>query len=122
MLFEILDYLLLHVVFHPFPLLYSCPSKWVPTLMLACFTCLLLIFYRSSIILTSFISGKSWAYLVLLYVYVQVSRIIVVGLSFPFLRYFGYGLDWKEAIILIWSGLRGAVALSLSLSVKVRCY
>ncbi|KAK9935635.1 hypothetical protein M0R45_022729 [Rubus argutus] len=63
-------------------------------------------------------NGKSWAYLVLLYVYVQVSRIIVVGLSFPFLRYFGYGLDWKEAIILIWSGLRGAVALSLSLSVK----
>ena len=66
------------------------------------------------------VSGASWTYLVLLYVYVQVSRVIVVGVSFPFLRYFGYGLDWKEAIILIWSGLRGAVALSLSLSVKAR--
>ncbi|XP_021821170.1 sodium/hydrogen exchanger 8 isoform X1 [Prunus avium] len=63
-------------------------------------------------------NGYSWAYLILLYVYVQVSRFIVVGVSFPLLRYFGYGLDWKEAIILIWSGLRGAVALSLSLSVK----
>ncbi|KAB2604592.1 sodium/hydrogen exchanger 8 [Pyrus ussuriensis x Pyrus communis] len=62
--------------------------------------------------------GKSWSYLILLYVYVQVSRFIVVAVSFPLLRYFGYGLDWKEAIILIWSGLRGAVALSLSLSVK----
>ncbi|XP_050375032.1 sodium/hydrogen exchanger 7 isoform X4 [Argentina anserina] len=62
--------------------------------------------------------GKSWAYLLLLYVYVQISRIIVVGVSFPLLRYLGYGLEWKEAIILIWSGLRGAVALSLSLSVK----
>ncbi|XP_050117869.1 sodium/hydrogen exchanger 8-like isoform X2 [Malus sylvestris] len=62
--------------------------------------------------------GKSWFYLILLYVYVQVSRFIVVAVSFPLLRYFGYGLDWKEAIILIWSGLRGAVALSLSLSVK----
>lgn len=62
--------------------------------------------------------GNSWGYLVLLYVYVQVSRIVVVGVSYPFLWYFGYGLDWKEAIILIWSGLRGAVALSLSLSVK----
>jgi len=51
-------------------------------------------------------------------VYVQVSRSIVVGVLFPFLRYFGYGLDWKEAIILVWSGLRGAVALALSLSVK----
>ncbi|KAK7319185.1 hypothetical protein RJT34_03903 [Clitoria ternatea] len=65
-----------------------------------------------------FYHGTSWTHLLLLYVYVQVSRCIVVGALFPFLRYFGYGLDWKEAIILIWSGLRGAVALSLSLSVK----
>ncbi|XP_052205114.1 sodium/hydrogen exchanger 7-like [Diospyros lotus] len=62
--------------------------------------------------------GNSWGYLILLYVLVQVSRMVVVGVLFPFLRYFGYGLDWKEAIILVWSGLRGVVALSLSLSVK----
>ncbi|KAH7570798.1 hypothetical protein JRO89_XS05G0192200 [Xanthoceras sorbifolium] len=62
--------------------------------------------------------GLSWGYLILLYVFVQVSRFVVVGTLYPFLRYFGYGLDWKEATILIWSGLRGAVALSLSLSVK----
>lgn len=62
--------------------------------------------------------GASWGFLILLYVYVQASRFIVVGILYPFLRYFGYGLDWKEATILIWSGLRGAVALSLSLSVK----
>ncbi|KAG8637593.1 sodium/hydrogen exchanger 8 isoform X3 [Manihot esculenta] len=65
-----------------------------------------------------FLNGNSWGYLFLLYVFVQVSRFIVVGVLFPFLKYFGYGLDWKEATILIWSGLRGAVALSLSLSVK----
>ncbi|XP_059445682.1 sodium/hydrogen exchanger 8 isoform X1 [Corylus avellana] len=65
----------------------------------------------------AFQNGQSWAYLILLFVYIQVSRFIVVGVLYPFLRYFGYGLDWKEAIILIWSGLRGAVALSLSLSV-----
>ncbi|KAL4018599.1 hypothetical protein IC575_022199 [Cucumis melo] len=63
-------------------------------------------------------NGASWGYLILLYVFVQASRFIVVGVLYPFLRYFGYGLDWKEATILIWSGLRGAVALSLSLSVK----
>ncbi|XP_058108443.1 sodium/hydrogen exchanger 8-like isoform X1 [Magnolia sinica] len=62
--------------------------------------------------------GTSWGYLILLYILVQASRIIVVGILYPSLRYFGYGLDWKEAIILVWSGLRGAVALSLSLSVK----
>ncbi|KZV31393.1 sodium/hydrogen exchanger plant [Dorcoceras hygrometricum] len=60
----------------------------------------------------------SWGYIFLLYVVVQVARIVVVGTLFPFLQYFGYGLDWKEAIILVWAGLRGAVALSLSLSVK----
>nr|ABN04858.1 salt-overly-sensitive 1 [Mesembryanthemum crystallinum]CAN99591.1 salt-overly-sensitive 1 [Mesembryanthemum crystallinum] len=63
-------------------------------------------------------NGISWGYLVLLYVYVLASRAVVVTVLFPFLRYFGYGLEWKEAVILTWSGLRGAVALSLSLSVK----
>lgn len=65
-----------------------------------------------------YVPENSWGYLFLLYVFVQLSRVVVVGMLFPFLRYFGYGLDWKEAIILVWSGLRGAVALSLSLSVK----
>lgn len=65
-----------------------------------------------------YITGTAWSYLLLLYVYVQLSRVAVVGLLFPFLRYFGYGFEWKEATILIWSGLRGAVALALSLSVK----
>ncbi|PSR91013.1 Sodium/hydrogen exchanger 7 like [Actinidia chinensis var. chinensis] len=63
-------------------------------------------------------NGNSWGYAILLYIFVQVSRVIVVGVLYPFLRYFGYGMDWKEATILVWSGLRGAVALSLSLSVK----
>lgn len=61
------------------------------------------------------ITGQSWGLLILLYVLLQVSRVIVVVALYPGLRYFGYGLDLKEATILIWSGLRGAVALSLSL-------
>jgi NhaP-type Na+/H+ or K+/H+ antiporter len=63
--------------------------------------------------------GSSWGFLLLLYAFVQISRLIVVGVLYPLLRHFGYGLDLKEAMILVWSGLRGAVALSLSLSVKV---
>nr|ACJ63441.1 salt overly sensitive 1 [Salicornia brachiata] len=62
--------------------------------------------------------GIAWGYLILLYAYVLVSRVVAVGVLFPFLPYFGYGLEWKEALMLIWAGLRGAVALSLSLSVK----
>lgn len=63
----------------------------------------------------SSITDQSWGFLILLYVLLQVSRVIVVVVLYPGLRYFGYGLDLKEAMILIWSGLRGAVALSLSL-------
>ncbi|KAG2622513.1 hypothetical protein PVAP13_3NG262700 [Panicum virgatum] len=62
--------------------------------------------------------GTSWGFLLLLYVFVQMSRLIVVSVLYPLLCQFGYGLDFKEAMILVWSGLRGAVALSLSLSVK----
>ncbi|XP_020964858.1 sodium/hydrogen exchanger 7-like isoform X3 [Arachis ipaensis] len=77
------------------------------------------VFHHDSLQILGSVEGTSWTYLLLLYVYVQVSRCIVVGALFPLLRYFGYGLDWKEASILIWSsGLQGAVALSLSLSVK----
>eukprot|EP00249_Psilotum_nudum_P020794 c27850_g1_i1 orf=499-4035(-) len=62
--------------------------------------------------------GRDWAYLLLLYIFVQLSRAVVVIALYPGLQYFGYGLDWKEAIVLSWAGLRGAVALSLSLMVN----
>ncbi|XP_037463165.1 sodium/hydrogen exchanger 7-like isoform X3 [Triticum dicoccoides] len=62
--------------------------------------------------------GTSWGFLLLLYFYVQMARAAVVGALYLLLRYFGYGLDLKEAIIIVWSGLRGAVSLSLALSVK----
>ncbi|KAJ8562759.1 hypothetical protein K7X08_031211 [Anisodus acutangulus] len=63
-------------------------------------------------------TGRSWGYVFLLYIILQVARTIVVFAFYPALCYLGYGLDWKEAIIIIWSGLRGAVGLALSLSVK----
>ncbi|XP_049403830.1 sodium/hydrogen exchanger 8 [Solanum stenotomum] len=86
-----------------------------------------LIFILSGVVIAEGILGgdnifkiydNSWGYLILLYVLILVSRVVVVGVLYPFLRYFGYGLDLKEAFILVWGGLRGAVALSLSLSVK----
>ncbi|KAJ8574253.1 hypothetical protein K7X08_026058 [Anisodus acutangulus] len=86
-----------------------------------------LIFILSGVVIAEGILGgdnifkiydNSWGYLILLYVLILVSRTVVVGVLFPFLRYFGYGLDLKEASILVWGGLRGAVALSLALSVK----
>ncbi|KAI7743537.1 hypothetical protein M8C21_000736 [Ambrosia artemisiifolia] len=86
-----------------------------------------LIFILSGVVIAEGILGGDgilkheknvWGYLILLYVLLLLSRAIVVGSLYPLLSYCGYGLDWKEAIVLVWSGLRGAVALSLSLSVK----
>ncbi|CAN1226981.1 Sodium/hydrogen exchanger 7 [Linum grandiflorum] len=65
--------------------------------------------------------GISWGYLLLLYIFVQVSRFVVVLALYPLLWYFGTGLDWKEATIITWSGLRGPVALALALSFKHCC-
>ncbi|CAI5478764.1 unnamed protein product [Closterium sp. Yama58-4] len=66
----------------------------------------------------NYIKGADWGYMILLYVFVQLSRVVVVGVLYPGLATSGYGLTWKEAIILVWSGLRGAVALTLALLVS----
>lgn len=92
----------------------QCTWLAVPLLIFVKFLDTLSIYYSQLF----FSTDHSWGYLVLLYVFVQLARVAVVGVLYPFLQYFGYGLDWREAIILVWSGLRGAVALSLSLSVK----
>lgn len=62
---------------------------------------------------------RDWGYLVVLYVFVQLSRVLLLLVLYPGLRYSGYGLDWKESVVLVWAGLRGAVALALSLLVSV---
>ncbi|MCO5555571.1 hypothetical protein L7F22_009116 [Adiantum nelumboides] len=85
-----------------------------------------LIFILSGVVIAEYIlksrnsiEGQDWGYLALLYIFLQITRVIVVVTLLPGLQYFGYGLTWKEAIILTWAGLRGAVALALSLSVNV---
>lgn len=37
----------------------------------------------------------------------------------PVLSHLGYGMNWKEAIVLAWGGLRGAVGLALALFVSL---
>lgn len=54
----------------------------------------------------------------------QVVRGATVLVLWPLLSRVGYGLSWREGLVLVWAGLRGAVGLSLSLFVllnKVRC-
>ena len=44
-------------------------------------------------------------------------RGLVVAMLSPMLRKIGYGLTLKEAVVMVWGGLRGAVSLSLALLV-----
>lgn len=58
-----------------------------------------------------------WIILGILYVSIHVARALVIAALYPFLRKSGYGLPVKEAIVLWWGGLRGAVGLALGLLV-----
>ncbi|CAL1297054.1 unnamed protein product [Larinioides sclopetarius] len=49
------------------------------------------------------------------YFVLTVLRGIMIGLFYPFLKCTGYGLTWKESIVLAWGGLRGAVGVALAL-------
>ena len=43
----------------------------------------------------------------------------MVVLFSPLLTRMGYGLPWKDAVVMIWGGLRGAVGLALALQVAM---
>ena len=42
----------------------------------------------------------------------------LTGCGSPLLTRQGYGLTWREGIVLVWGGLRGAVGLALALIVE----
>jgi NhaP-type Na+/H+ or K+/H+ antiporter len=60
---------------------------------------------------------KAWVALAVLYLGIMVIRALSVTVLVPILRRIGIGFGKDKAIVLIWGGLRGAVALALALSV-----
>mmetsp|Transcript_22710 Transcript_22710/g.49916 ORF Transcript_22710/g.49916 Transcript_22710/m.49916 type:complete len:858 (-) Transcript_22710:157-2730(-) len=63
------------------------------------------------------IEARDWLDLAILFVLVHITRTIVLACCFPFLRKWGYHLSFKEAIICLYGGLRGAVGLAMALLV-----
>lgn len=47
----------------------------------------------------------------------QAVRGAVVVTTYPLLKYTGYGITFRKALVIVWAGLRGAVGLALSLFV-----
>lgn len=63
---------------------------------------------------TETITGRDYADLALLYVAIHITRALVILLFWPLLTHMGYGLTWREAVICVFGGLRGAVGLALA--------
>ncbi|KAK3608482.1 hypothetical protein CHS0354_010327 [Potamilus streckersoni] len=63
------------------------------------------------------IHGIDWFYMFSLYFGLFVIRGLVIAIFSPILRHTGYGMSWKEGIVMTWGGLRGAVGLALALQV-----
>ncbi|MCG8614336.1 MAG: cation:proton antiporter, partial [Pseudomonadales bacterium] len=58
-----------------------------------------------------------WLYAGILYLGLLLIRGVSVGMFIPVLQRSGVGITREKALVLIWGGLRGAVALALALSV-----
>lgn len=58
---------------------------------------------------------KDLGFLFILFILLHLIRFIVILIHYPFLRYFGYGISLKEIIVLTFAGIKGVIALALSL-------
>lgn len=53
----------------------------------------------------------------ILYIACTLIRAITVGIIYCCCKYFGEDLEWKDQLITVWAGLRGAVGLSVAMMV-----
>lgn len=71
-----------------------------------------------TILASSSIKAEDWASLFCLYVWINLVRILVIFLFLPALQRLGYGFNPRESFVLAWGGLRGAVGLTLAMSIE----
>ncbi len=62
-------------------------------------------------------TANDFLILLILYVGIHIVRAIVIAIFFPVMRKVGYGLSRKNAYVLWWGALRGAIGLALALIV-----
>ncbi len=64
----------------------------------------------------TFDSLELWIILGVLYVLLMLIRAVSVWMLMPILKHIGVGITPQKATVLVWGGLRGAVSLSMALS------
>ncbi|HKL07995.1 MAG TPA: cation:proton antiporter [Bacteroidales bacterium] len=62
-------------------------------------------------------TANDFIILIILYIGIHLVRAVVIALFFPVMKIAGYGLTPKNAYVLWWGALRGAIALALALIV-----
>jgi len=63
------------------------------------------------------IVGDDWWKTIILYFFLNIARAIMMACLFPFMKRLGDKITFKESVIIVWGGLRGALALALALIV-----
>jgi NhaP-type Na+/H+ or K+/H+ antiporter len=80
-----------------------------------------LIFLLSGLIIGSEtqtnITTIDWLYVFILYIFLLIIRCVIIWILFPALKNIGLKCSKKDAIFMAWSGLRGALGMTLSLIV-----
>lgn len=72
------------------------------------------------VIMGDIVEGKDYGLLILFYVCMYAIRVIFLGMFYPTLKYYAYGVTWRDAIIIVHGGmLRGALGLILALIISV---
>lgn len=61
---------------------------------------------------------SSFLLLIGVYIGVNIARMLMIVILYPFMKKTGYGLTMRESFILGWGGLRGALGLTLALMVS----
>ena len=62
-------------------------------------------------------TGRDFLILIILYIGIHIVRAIVIAMFYPLMKKAGYGLSKKNAYVLWWGALRGAIGLALALIV-----
>jgi NhaP-type Na+/H+ or K+/H+ antiporter len=82
----------------------------------------ILIFMITGIILAHSLIGTKativaldFGFSLILYLALHVGRLLSIIILYPFIRWSGVDLSWKEYIVLTWSGLRGSMSVILAL-------
>jgi NhaP-type Na+/H+ or K+/H+ antiporter len=64
---------------------------------------------------TGTFTGKDWGYLVLLYIILTAIRFALFAICFPVISRIGLKSNWQEMVFQSFSGLRGAIGISLAI-------